>query len=102
MMDSNNIVKSYLSITSPGTHLVDGDHELARTVTREANEYAAKLKQSRPDRFGFWASLPLPDVAGSLEELRYALDELDADGEYRRMIRCTKAKAETIRYRSGD
>ncbi len=79
-MDSLRITKSILSITSPGTHLVNGDDKLARRVTRECNEFAADLKQRKPDRFGFWASLPLPDVEGSLEELAFSLDKLNADG----------------------
>lgn len=80
MMDSLNISKSILSITSPGTHLVAGDDELGRQVTRECNVYAADLKKRRPDRFGFFASTPLPDVQGTLAEIQYAFDELKADG----------------------
>jgi predicted TIM-barrel fold metal-dependent hydrolase len=84
MMDSLNIAKAYLSITSPGTHLVQGDHVLARRITRECNEAAASFKKRLPDRIGFFASTPLPDVAGTLEEIDVAFDKhgggLDADG----------------------
>ena len=80
MMEKGNISKSILSITSPGTNLVPDNIELGRNITRRANEYAADLKRQYPDKFGFWASLPLPDVEGSLAEIDYALDELNADG----------------------
>ena len=80
MMDSLNITKTILSITSPGTHLIAGNDIMARKVTRECNDFAAELKRRRGDRFGFWASLPLPDVEGSIDELHRALDHLNADG----------------------
>ena len=80
MMNDLNISKSIVSITSPGTYLVSNYDELAVQVAQDCNDFAAKLKKDDPDRFGFWASLPLPDVNGSLVELARALDELDADG----------------------
>ncbi|KAJ7456759.1 hypothetical protein B0H11DRAFT_2176081 [Mycena galericulata] len=58
--------------TGPGTRLIPGDDAFGREVTREVNEFAAD--------FGFFASLPLPDIDGSLLEIDYALDQLDADG----------------------
>ncbi|KAJ7456775.1 hypothetical protein B0H11DRAFT_2065431 [Mycena galericulata] len=79
-MEKNNVSKSYLSITGPGTHLIPGDDAFARQVTREANEFAAAVKRRYPAQFGFFASLPLPDIAGALIEIDYALDKLDADG----------------------
>ncbi|KUN06023.1 amidohydrolase [Streptomyces yokosukanensis] len=78
MMDRRSIATGVLSISSPGTHF--GDDTEARAVARGANEYAAELAKDRPDRFGFFAALPLPDVDGALAEAAYALDELRADG----------------------
>ncbi|KAL3487480.1 hypothetical protein BJX62DRAFT_228001 [Aspergillus germanicus] len=80
LMQQANISKAILSITSPGTYLIPGNYHEARRLSRKSNEFAADLKWRRPDQFGFWAVLPLPDVEGSLVELAYALDHLNADG----------------------
>ncbi|KAL4995192.1 hypothetical protein BDV10DRAFT_188308 [Aspergillus recurvatus] len=80
MADAMNITKSYLSISSPGVHLVAGNDQLARDIARQVNIAGAEVKKAYPDRFGLWVSLPLPDIDGSLEELAYGMDHLDADG----------------------
>ena len=49
-------------------------------VAWQVNEYAAKLVSQHPERFGFFAFLPMPDLNASIEEARYALDVLKADG----------------------
>jgi predicted TIM-barrel fold metal-dependent hydrolase len=77
-MDRNGIEKSITSISSPG--LWFGDVQITRRLTRECNDYATKMRCDHPDRFGVFASLPLPDVEGSLREIAYALDELKAEG----------------------
>ncbi|KAL4944965.1 hypothetical protein BDV06DRAFT_185999 [Aspergillus oleicola] len=80
MADDMNITKSYLSVSSPGVHLVSGNDQLAREIARQVNTAGANIKKAHPDRFGLFVSLPLPDVEGSLDELAYAMDNLDADG----------------------
>ena len=80
MMKTCNVTKSILSVSSPGVHLKAGDHMLARKLARHVNDVGADLKKRRPDQFGFFASLPLADVEGCLEEIPRALDELNADG----------------------
>jgi aminocarboxymuconate-semialdehyde decarboxylase len=49
-------------------------------MARRVNEYTADLVAKRPDRFGNFATLPVPDVDGALRELEHALDTLRADG----------------------
>lgn len=78
LMDRAGIVKSYLSVSSPGVHF--GDDLAARALAREVNEYGAGIRAGDPRRFGHFASLPLPDVEGSLAEAAHALDVLGADG----------------------
>lgn len=80
MMETTNITKSIISITSPGTHLVRNDNPLARKLTRYCNTFASELSTRRPSQFSFWASLPLPDVEGSLDEIAFAMDTLGAAG----------------------
>ena len=79
MMSTANVTKAIISISSPGTHLVYGNDELTRNLTRHCNSYAANLKRTYPDKFGFWASLPLPDVDAALDEIDRAIEE-GADG----------------------
>ncbi|GAA0942582.1 amidohydrolase family protein [Kribbella koreensis] len=78
LMDSTGIAKSVLSVSSPGVHF--GDDFRAQVLARRVNEAAAELGRQHPGRFGFFASLPLPDVDGALVEAQYALDVLQADG----------------------
>ncbi len=78
LMDEWGIGAAILSISSPGTHF--GDDLAARALTRHVNDVGAALTRAHPDRFGYFASLPLPDLEGSLAEAAYALDELGSDG----------------------
>ena len=77
-LDDAGIDIAVASISTPGVHF--GDDAAARDLAREVNEYLAGFKRDRPDRFGAFAVLPLPDVDGSLGQLAYALDVLELDG----------------------
>jgi len=77
-MDDAGIDVAVTSVSTPGVHM--GDDARARALARRCNELAADLIQARPDRFGAFACLPLPDVDGSFAELEYALDVLKLDG----------------------
>ncbi|CAG8259597.1 unnamed protein product [Penicillium salamii] len=80
LMSKLKIKKSVLSMSSPATHLTPGNDEEGRSVTRRANNDMSQVCADHPDRFLFFASLPLPDVEGSLAEIDYALDHLGAVG----------------------
>ncbi|MBP1136382.1 putative TIM-barrel fold metal-dependent hydrolase [Arthrobacter sp. PvP023] len=77
-MDRHDVQTGILSLSTPGVYF--GDAAEARRRAREVNEYSAEVVAARPERFGFFATLTLPDVQGALAEARYALDTLLADG----------------------
>ncbi|WTW99351.1 amidohydrolase [Streptomycetaceae bacterium NBC_01309] len=78
LMDRCGIGRSVLSVSSPGTHF--GDDKAARALARRVNEAGIAVVRGHPDRFGHFASLPVPDVEGAVAEARYALDDLGSDG----------------------
>lgn len=78
LMDAGGVATSVLSVSSPGVHF--GDDGVARALARAMNEYGAGVAAARPGRFAHFASLPFPDVAGSLAELTHALDVLGSVG----------------------
>ncbi|WP_458097256.1 amidohydrolase family protein [Roseomonas sp. WA12] len=77
-MDAAGIDVAMLSVSTPALSFVEGDER--RRLARVCNEYAAELMQRHPGRFGAFATLPLPDIDGSLTEAAYAMDVLKADG----------------------
>jgi predicted TIM-barrel fold metal-dependent hydrolase len=80
-MDKLGIDKAVISTPYAGlpTYCYD-DTEFLRGITRKTNTYLAEMIKQHPDRFGGFASVPLPDIDGAFEELEYALDELHLDG----------------------
>lgn len=77
-MDCLEITTSMLSLSSP--HINFGDRNSTKALARNVNEYGAELVSKYPGRFGLFATLPLPDLESSLEEIQYAIDVLHTDG----------------------
>jgi predicted TIM-barrel fold metal-dependent hydrolase len=75
-MDRDGVARAIISV--PGVYF--GDAGEARKLARACNDFSAKLRADYPGRFGIFASVPLPDIDGTLAEIAYALDELKADG----------------------
>ena len=82
VMDQNGIETSMVSISAPGVYFKEINHpmEFASDLARQTNEICAELISDHPERFGAFATLPLPDVDAAIEELKYALDALKLDG----------------------
>ena len=71
-MDEAGVETSVLTLAAP--------QPSSAKVVRQTNETAARIKKEHPGRFMFCAALPLPDVSKAIEEVKYALDVLKADG----------------------
>lgn len=69
-----------LSHTYPGPTVKKDPHEAA-ALARELNMFSVKVRDLNPEHYGFFASIPSPaETELCLAEIRYALDELHADG----------------------
>ncbi|KAH8160239.1 hypothetical protein CIB48_g8020 [Xylaria polymorpha] len=78
-LNEHGIQTAILSLSAPGLGIASSPEE-ARSLARMCNEYAAKLKNAHPDRFGFFATVPLGDISTGLEALKHSFDVLGADG----------------------
>jgi predicted TIM-barrel fold metal-dependent hydrolase len=76
-MESAGVTRSLLSITTPGV-LVTGDR--GRALTRESNEYAAKVAGEERGKIGFFTYVQLDDLDATLKEIEYGFDTLKAQG----------------------
>ncbi|OMF65231.1 amidohydrolase family protein [Paenibacillus sp. FSL R5-0766] len=76
-MDVCDISFSFLSAPSDLTFI---DQSSANALARKMNEELASYAQLHPERYGAFATLPLPDPAAAMEETLYALDVLGMDG----------------------
>lgn len=77
-MDYYGIQAQAVSVSDPGVSFLAGTEAI--DMARYCNTYAAGLFAAHPTRFGAFAVLPMPDIAASIAETIYALDELHLDG----------------------
>ena len=68
-----------LSVSTPGTTFLANPSDAA-ALARDLNDYTAELVAAQPDRFGFFATVPMPSIDESVAEIGRAIDELKADG----------------------
>ena len=85
LMSNLSISTSVLSLSAPGAEIAGspakGNSASGRALAHKWNDDAASIRAHQPDKFGFFGALPsLTDVEGAIEALKYALDELKADG----------------------
>jgi 6-methylsalicylate decarboxylase len=66
-------------VSNPGVWR-DFSTEDARSLVRDSNEYAAKMRADHPGRFGIFAAVPMPDLDGALKEIYDAYANLKVDG----------------------
>lgn len=78
-MNELDIATAILSVSAPATTFLS-DSADAVALARDVNDYSADLVGARPDRFGFFATLPLPHIGAATTEAVRALDDLRADG----------------------
>ena len=77
-LDQGGVDFAVVSVSAPGVYF--GDREQALRLARYCNEYGAELKRKYPGRFGFFASVPMPLVEDAVAEIKFAIDQLGADG----------------------
>lgn len=75
-----SIETSILSVTAPGPQVIQG--AAAIKLARQINEYGASLAAKDASKYGFFAAIPDPceDMNAVIEEIRYSLTTLKADG----------------------
>ncbi|MFE6770778.1 amidohydrolase family protein [Streptomyces fimicarius] len=79
LMDLLGTATSIVSVSTPGTGFLTAPADAAG-LARRLNDHSAALISDHPGRFGFFATLPMPDADASATEAVRALDELRADG----------------------
>jgi predicted TIM-barrel fold metal-dependent hydrolase len=79
-MDKDGVRTAVMSLAStPGLWFDAGADDAAKTV-RECQDFAAKMRQDHPGRFGVFAPLSMMNVDVTLKEIEYAFDTLKTDG----------------------
>jgi 6-methylsalicylate decarboxylase len=72
-MSELNIGTAILSVSTPCTAFLPGTAD-AIALACDVNDYLADLVKAQPDRFGFFATIPLPPAAGSaVDQVRHAI-----------------------------
>jgi 6-methylsalicylate decarboxylase len=78
LMDDLGIQVAVTSVSSPAANVEN--IKAGRTIARICNEIQARMIDDHPRRYGAFATIPLPDIEGTPNEIEYALNTLKFDG----------------------
>lgn len=78
-MQALDVSTAILSVSTPGSTFLPNVSDAA-ALARDLNDYLAVVVRDHPDRFGFFATVPMPHTDAATEEAVRALDSLSADG----------------------
>jgi predicted TIM-barrel fold metal-dependent hydrolase len=78
VMDLQGIQTALLSLSAPGVYF--GNASRAVSLAQACNDFCVDVARRHPDRFGFFALLPMPFTEAACAEAIRALDQLKADG----------------------
>ncbi len=78
VMDHLETQWAMISLAAPSVAGWEGDERI--DMARRVNDFGVGLLKQKPDRLGYLATVPLPDVQGALAEIGRAFDELGTDG----------------------
>jgi predicted TIM-barrel fold metal-dependent hydrolase len=80
LMDQNGVQTAVMSYASTPGLWFDAGAEVAHQAATEGQEFAAKMRQDHPGRFGVFAPLSMMNVDVTLKEIEHAFDAIKADG----------------------
>jgi predicted TIM-barrel fold metal-dependent hydrolase len=78
-MGQLNVGTAIMSVSTPATTFLPNPAEAA-SLARELNDVNIDVVRASPDRFGLFATVPMPHIDESVAETVRALDVLNADG----------------------
>ncbi len=78
LMKKLGIGFAFLSVSSPNLSRADKEAEVE--MVHKINIEGSELVKAHPEKFGLFASLPLPHEKEAIEEAKFAFEKLNADG----------------------
>jgi predicted TIM-barrel fold metal-dependent hydrolase len=80
LMDKNGVRTGVVSLASTPGLWFDAGADAAHNTVMMCQDFAAKMHQDYPDRFGVFAPLSMMNADVTLKEVEHAFDQIKADG----------------------
>ena len=78
VMDRLGVQMSMISLAAPSVTSWEGTERVE--MAARVNDFGVELRERNPDLFGYFATLPMPDVDASLKGVEQAFDTYNANG----------------------